>query len=146
MELKDLQQNWLDDSTIDQTKLNDEAARSISLHAKYINILSTLKFQMLTAEKDYIRIRRIKTKYYNGEMTLDELKHYELDQWQAKKPTKTVMEELLQSDEDLIDYRMKIEELTILRDYTESVVKTLNSRVYAVRDIINYLQWSQGSM
>lgn len=142
--LSQIETEWKADCKIDITDISGAILKTPNLHSKYIAILSHAKQEILKAERNYIKIRRLRTSYYNGEMDREELDDQGWDQYQFKKPLKTVLDELLQSDEYLIDHKMTMEELTICKDMLESIVKAVASRSYDVRALVEYLKWSQG--
>lgn len=139
-----LEIEWKKDSTISITNMDDVSSNVPSLHAKYISILSHCKRDILKVEKQYLKMRRVRTGYYNGTMTRDDLAEYGWNQWLEKKPLKTVLDELLQSDEHLIEIKMQIEELTICKDFLESVMKSIHSRTFDVRNCLEWFKYSNG--
>lgn len=144
MELKQLQDEWTKDSKINQLDLSNQTAGVPSLHAKYLNLLSSTKRDVLQAEKVFLKLRRIMTKYYQGALTKEELEEYGLDQYQGKKPLKTELDALLEHDEDMIAAKMAIEEHMICKDYLESVMKSIHSRTYDMKNILAWLTYSSG--
>ena len=146
MELKQIQDEWTKDSKINQLDLSNETSRIPSLHAKYINLLSSVKREILQTEKVYLKLRRVMTKYYQGTLTKDELLEYELDQYQGKKPLKTELDALLEHDENMIAAKMAIEEQIIVKEYLESVMKSIHSRTYDMKNILAWLTYSSGQM
>lgn len=144
MDLKQLQDEWSKDSKINQLDLSNETARVPSLHSKYINLLSSTKRDVLQAEKVYLKLRRIMTKYYQGSLTKEELNEYELEQYQGKKPLKTELDALLEHDDDMMAAKMAIEEQVICKEYLESVMKSIHSRTYDMKNVLAWLTYSQG--
>ena len=86
MKLSDLQQEWGKDSEIDDLNLGKESTRVPLLHSKYITYLSNVSLKLRKAESDYYNLRRLKYRYYRGELTLQELSTNEWEQWQGNKP------------------------------------------------------------
>ena len=86
MKLSDLQQEWGKDSEIDDLNLGKESTRVPLLHSKYITYLSNVRLKLRKAESDYYNLRRLKYRYYRGELTLQELSTNEWEQWQGNKP------------------------------------------------------------
>lgn len=142
--IEQLESEWKKDATISITNMDDVSANVPSLHSKYISILSHCKRDILKVEKEYLQMRRIRTSYYNGTMTRDDLEEFGWDQYQEKRPLKTVLDELLQSDENLIDIKMRIEELTICKEFLESVMKSVHSRTFDVKNVIEWQKYSNG--
>ena len=86
MKLSDLQDSWKDDCKIDEMNLGRESARTPTLHAKYLNYLSSTRLNLRKAESEYLNCRRKKYKYYRGEMTKHELEDEGWEQCQGNKP------------------------------------------------------------
>jgi hypothetical protein len=139
-----LEAEWKKDSRIDITHMDDMASGVPSLHSKYISIISHCKRDILKVEKEYLQMRRIRTSYYNGTMTKEQLNTFGWDQYQEKRPLKTVLDELLQSDEYLMEVKMKIEELTICKEFLESVMKSIHSRTFDIKNAVEWYKYSNG--
>jgi hypothetical protein len=144
MNLQDLQKEWTKDAPINKLDLDNETSHIPSLHAKYINILSSIRKDILKAEKVFLKLRRFMTKYYKGTATKEELTLHGVDQYQGKSPLKTELDALLEHDEDMMIARSAIEELIICKDYTESVMKSIHSRTYDIKNILAWLTYSSG--
>ena len=118
MKLNEIQDMWKEDSKIDETDLGRESIRTPLLHSKYLNLLSNAKLAFRRAESEYLQLRRVKWRYYRGELTEKELQALQWDQWQGVKPIKNEMDEFLQTDEDLIKSQDKVEYLKTDRKST----------------------------
>ena len=73
MKLTELQEMWKKDCVIDETNLGRASAKIPELHAKYLNLLTSAKLQSRKAESDYLKLRRVKYRYFRGELTQTEL-------------------------------------------------------------------------
>lgn len=146
MKLTELQENWAKDSKIDETNLGRAAARTPELHAKYLNLLTSAKLQHRKAESDYLKLRRIKYRYFRGELTRDELDQLGWPQYQGVKPIKNEMDEFLQTDEDLITAQDKLEYLKTVLVQLESILKSLHSRTWDIKNSIEWTKFTNGLM
>lgn len=146
MKLSELQENWSTDSKLDETNLGKEATNIPSLHAKYINLLSSMKLQQRKAESDYFRLRRKKFRYYRGEMTQAELTEEDWIQWQGAKPLKNEMDEFLQCDDDLIATQDKVEYYRAITFQLEQILRSINSRTWDIKNSIEWFKLSNGVM
>lgn len=95
MKLQEIQSMWTDDCKIDQTNLGRSAARVPELHAKYLNMMSSVRLQYRKAETEYLRIRKLKGKYYRGELTKEELIELQWDQYLNSRPLKNEMDDVM---------------------------------------------------
>lgn len=146
MKLSELQEEWIKDAPINETNLGQEAARVPMLHAKYITILSKIKLQLRKAESDYLNNRRLKYKYYRGELTREELEDSGWTQFQGNKPLKNEMDELLQCDRDLIELQDKHEYYKTVIYTLEQIIRSINSRTWDVKSSIEWTKFTNGMM
>lgn len=144
MKLTELQESWKKDCVIDETNLGRAAARTPELHAKYLNLLTSAKLQLRKAESDYLKLRRIKYRYFRGELTRDELEQLGWVQYQGVKPIKNEMDEFMQTDEELIQSQDKLEYMRTVVLQLESILKSLNSRTWDVKNAIEWTKFTNG--
>jgi hypothetical protein len=146
MKLSELTEEWTKDAPINATNLGHEAARVPILHAKYITVLSKTKLQLRKAESDYLNTRRLKYKYFRGEMTKQELEDENWSQYQGNKPLKNEMDEFLQVDPDLIILQDKIEYFKTVMFQLEQIIRSLNSRTWDIKNSIEWTKFTNGLM
>lgn len=146
MKLTELQAEWEKDSKIDQTNLGNEAANTPKLHSKYITLLSNAKLNLRKAESDYNNLRRMKFRYYRGEMTKAELEEAGWNQWQGVKPLKNEMDEFLLCDADLNRITDKLEYHKTVLYFLEQVIRSLNSRTWDIKNSIEWTKFTNGLM
>lgn len=146
MKLTELQEAWKNDSRIDETNLGRAAAKTPELHAKYLNLLTSAKLQFRKAESDYLRLRRVKYRYFRGELTRQELESLGWEQYQGVKPIKNEMDEFISTDDDLITAQDKLEYLRTVLTQLEFILKSLNSRTWDIKNTIEYLKFTNGLM
>jgi hypothetical protein len=142
--LSELQDLWAADSKLDETNLGHEAAKTPLLHSKYLNLLTSSKLNLRKAESDYLKMRRKKFRYYRGEMSAFELQDEGWDQWQGAKPLKNEMDEFLGFDDQLLDLQDKIEYFKTVVYHLEQIIRSLNSRTWDVKNIIEFMKFSNG--
>ena len=102
--------------------------------------------QQRKAESDYLKLRRVKYRYFRGELTRDELQSLGWEQYQGIKPIKNEMDEFLQTDEDLITAQDKLEYLRTVLLQLESILKSLNSRTWDIKNSIEWTKFTNGMM
>ena len=64
IELEKLQTMWKNDAPINDVELGKEAALVPNLHAKYIEILSTVRLNLRKEQSEYFKLRRHKWRYF----------------------------------------------------------------------------------
>ena len=126
--------------------LGKESTRVPLLHSKYITYLSNVRLKLRKAESDYYNLRRLKYRYYRGELTLQELSTNEWEQWQGNKPLKNEMDEFLQCDQDLIDSLDKVEYYKTVLYTLEQIIRSLNSRTWDIKSAIEWQKFTNGML
>jgi len=137
---------WADDCKINETNLGHESARTPLLHSKYLNFLSSTRLNLRKAESEYLNCRRLKYRYYRGELTQDELIEEGWSQWQGNKPLKNEMDEFLQVDPDLIVLEDKVEYFKTVMYQLEQIIRSLNSRTWDIKNSIEWTKFTNGMM
>ena len=146
MQLKEIQEQWEKDSSIDELNLGRESTRVPILHSKYLTFLSKCKLLLRKAESDYYNTRRLKYRYYRGEMSRTELEGLGWDQFQGNKPLKNEMDEFLQCDQSLIELHDKVEYYKISVYTLEQILRSINSRTWDIKTAVEYLKMTNGLM
>ena len=145
MKLSDIQDQWKTDSKINQLELGNEAVRTPNLHAKYLTVLSNIKLQQRKAESDYNNMRRLKYRYYRGELTESDLNKLNIPQYMGNKPLKNEMDEFLTCDEDLNMLTDKIEYYKTVMFTLEQILRSINSRTWDIKSAIEWNKFTNGA-
>lgn len=141
-EINDL---WETDSHIDHNKINEESLKTAKLHQKYLVLLMDSKKRLLRMENDYILLKSNKTRYYRGEMTKEELKLLNWEQFQGLKPLKSDLASYVELDTDIIACKNKIKFITDTIYQLESILQQIKSRDWSIRNHIEYLKFISGN-
>lgn len=146
MKLNELQEMWASDCQIDQTNLGRSAARVPELHAKYLNFLSSVRLQYRKAEAEYLRLRKLKSRYYRGELSKEELHELGWEQYLNNRPLKNEMDEVMSTDEDMIRAVDKVEYLKTIMFQLEQILKSINSRTWDIKSSIEWYKFTNGGL
>lgn len=144
MKLNEIQEEWVTDSRIDETNLGSESAKIPKLHSKYLNLLVNTKLTVRKCESEYLRMRRLKYRYYRGELTQAELEEQNWPQWQGVKPIKNEMDEFLSTDTDLVYLQDKLEYHKTVLVMLENIMKSISSRTWDVKNSIEWTKFTNG--
>lgn len=144
MKLTEIRTEWEKDSVIDDLKIGDEAIKNSKLHSKYLGELIEYKMKLAQHKSDYKLLRQVKFRYYRGELTREELSQYELPQYQGPKHLKNEMGEILDGDKDLLDILKKIEYCEITISTLESIIKSIFSRGFDIKNHIDFEKFRSG--
>jgi len=72
-------------------------------------MLTSVRLQYRKAEADYLRLRKLKFRYYRGELSKEELTELGWDQYLNNRPLKNEMDEVMTTDDDIIQITDKVE-------------------------------------
>ena len=144
MNIEQLQEEWDNDTHIDDNHLDREAIRTSQLHAKYLRHLIQSKLKLAKMRADYNTLRQAKFRYYRGEMGRDELTERSWNQWQGVKPLKNEMDEFLTGDSDLNMSNIKIEYIATMVFMLESILVQVKSRDWQIRSAVDFKKFISG--
>jgi hypothetical protein len=144
--LNELQDQWKADCKIDELNLGSESTKTPELHSKYLNHLTTFKLQLRKYESQMYSLRRIKWRYFRGELSREELDNLGWEQYLGPQPLKNEMQEYLDSDSDVIKIVDKIEYIKACLYQCEFVMKSLNSRTWDIKNAIEFMKFTNGLM
>lgn len=142
--LNEIQDMWAKDCKVDELNLGQESTKIPELHAKYLNLLTTFKLQLRKNESDLLSLRRIKWKYYRGELTQSELNDLGWEQYLGNAPLNNQMNEFLDTDVDIIKLTDKLEYIRTCLSQLDYVMKSLNSRSFDIKNAIEWTKFTNG--
>lgn len=145
MNIEEINEQWAADCTIDRNRLTEETLRSANLHQKYLALLMQCKSKLIKLSSDYSEMKELKTRYYNGELTQEELVEHGLKQYQGLKPLKSTMGEKLDGDSDIIKLKLKIQYMENMQYQLESILQQIKGRDWALRNHIEYIKFVAGT-
>ena len=143
MKFEDIFDEWKRDSEIDQTDLGNESLRIPKLHHKY--------YMMLMAERSALR----KLEYQMKQLKLSKYEFYsqghtaETKQLGWELPPRGIILKAdipmyLEADRDIIDLSLKIGIQGEKVDFLDSILKSLQTRNFLIKNAIDFLRWTNG--
>jgi len=142
--LEELQNMWQIDCKVDELNLGQESTRIPELHSKYLNLLTTYRLQCRKAQSDMQKMRRLKWKFYRGELDQKELNDLGWEQYLGNAPLNNQMNEFLDTDDDIIRLTDKLEYVNTCFTLCESVMKSINNRSFDIKNAIEWTKFSNG--
>lgn len=139
-----IKRQWAKDSEVNRVKILDEILRTPKLHSKYLDMLVELRESHREIEIKVIALTRLKSRYYRGEFSKEELLEHGWDQYQGVKPIKFELENLINTDPDMILLTTKLNECRICLDALESIIKVISSRSYDLKTFIEAEKFYNG--
>lgn len=130
---------WDADSVIDKTAPNESLAANTANHAKYLKTLSRNTLNIDRADEDYKEMRRLRSAYYDGSLSKQELDNQGWTQYLGKSPKiSSQREELLDSDPLLLQISKRKKVYENIVKVCELILKEINSRHYSIKA---YMDW-----
>jgi hypothetical protein len=133
---------WESDAEIDQTEPSKELLKIPKYHSKYLQILTKHKMASKRAHFEYLRMRKVKTEYFTGKLSQEELDEYGWEPFQFV--LKSDMNTYLEADKDLI----KLLEKKVYHDecisVVEAIMNELKQRTWQLRDFISWEKFIGG--
>jgi hypothetical protein len=142
--LDELQSSWHKDCKIDELNLGHESTKTPELHSKYLNYLTTFKLQLRKYESQKLTMRRLKWRYFRGELTKEELDELGWEQYLGNSPLNNQMADFLDSDPNIIKLDDKVEYIKTCAYQCETIMKSLNSRTWDIKNSIEFMKFTNG--
>ena len=140
MTLDELQKAWEEDCDIDPQAPDKASARSPHLHSKYINELIAYKMKLNAIQLSMIELRNVKTRYFRGEMTREELQERGWEQWQYKT-LKSEIESLLDADPEIQKLFAREAYVKTAIYFLESVLGEIRARSFHCKNVIDFAKF-----
>ena len=142
MTLEELQEQVDKDLKINDTELDLESLKTPQLHNKYLKEYNNFKLLLSRAESDYKILKRVKWEYYTGKASP---KVYQEKPFNLKI-MKSDIDKYLESDEDIIKVKQKIDYLETVVNYLDRTLKTISSRDWQIRNSIEWRKFTSGAI
>jgi hypothetical protein len=143
MSTDDISEIWAKDAQIDETNLMRESKRIPELHSKYYNLYYKEALRVKKLKYDYKELEHAKTEYFNGSMHEEDLK---ARGWQPfrLKVIRQDLDKYIQSDKDIINLSLKIDYHSIRANFLEDIVKTIHSRNFIIKNMLDIMKFQAG--
>ena len=143
MKFEEIQKLWSGDCEIDETELSQESVKIPQLHNKYLIIFHDERLRLRTMKFDHSKLLKVKREYFSGRMDETELEAYDWEPFQYKL-LKADVQEHIDADDDIIEGKKKISLQEEKVEYLESVVKSLSTRGYLIKNAIDWKRFTEG--
>ena len=142
MTLEELQELVDKDLKINESELDLESLKTPQLHNKYLKHYNNFKLLLTRAESDYKILKRVKWEYYTGKASPEVYKQKPFN----LKIMKSDIDKYLESDEDLIKSKQKIEYLETVVNYLDRTLKIIGGRDWQIRNSIEWRKFTSGAI
>ena len=144
MKFEEIQKLWSGDCEIDETELSQESVKIPQLHNKYLILFHDERLRLRTMKFDHSKLLKVKREYFSGRMDETELEAYDWEPFQYKL-LKANVQEYIDADDDIIEGKKKISLQEEKVEYLESVVKSLSTRGYLIKNAIDWKRFTEGN-
>ena len=142
--IDNLLEEWAKDSVIDETEPARTLAKTSSLHAKYLRILTHHNLIVKKLMADYTKLKRLKWEYYNGDLNNPEdLKEHGFEPL-AKKILRPDIPMYLDSDDQLNTILIKKVLHQEIVDACTSILKEVNNRTWQLKSMMDWERFVAG--
>ena len=143
MDTNDISTIWAADSPIDETNLLGESKRIPSLHSKYYNLYYREVLRVKKLKAEYKELEMDKRNWYDGSMAEEDLREKGWKPFQ-RKVIRNDLDKHIQADKDVIKLSLTIDFHTANANYLEDIIKTIHSRNFVVKNMIDILKFQSG--
>ena len=147
MNLKEIQEMWKSDCKIDDIELDASSLEVPKLHAKYTELLSEKKLEVVRYERQMKELNKDKWLWYGGKMSHDEIKehNWDYDPFNGLTVLKSDYDKFTGADKDIQDLNDKLEYLRITVEVLTDIVSQITWRHQTIKNIIEWRKFMAGS-
>lgn len=139
----DINEMWAKDAPIDETNLIGESKRIPQLHSKYYSMYFNEALRVKKLKADLAELKRDKMEYYSGSMAEEDLRERGWKPFQLKV-LRNDMDKYIVGDRDIIKLSLKIDYHTERANYLEDIIKTIHSRNFVIKSMIDVMKFQSG--
>jgi hypothetical protein len=143
MSTDDISEMWSKDCKIDESNLAGESKRIPELHNKYYTLYYKEALKVMKLRYDYKELELAKREWLDGSMAEEDLRERGWKPFQ-KKVIRQDVDKYLQADRDIINLSLKIDYHSTRANFLEDIIKTIHSRNFIVKNMIDILKFQHG--
>jgi hypothetical protein len=141
--MDEISEMWAKDAPIDETNLVGESKKIPLLHSKYYNMYYKEVLRVKKLKHEYKELEHLKREYYDGSMDEETLSELGWKPFQLKV-LRGDMDKYIQADKDVIALSLKIDFHSANANYLEDIIKTIHSRNFVIKNMIDILKFQAG--
>lgn len=143
MSTDDISEIWAKDCKIDESNLVGESKKIPELHNKYYTMYYKEALKVKKLRYDYKELELAKREWFDGSMAEEDLRERG---WkpQQKKIIRQDIDKYIQSDRDIINLSLKIDYHSTRANYLEDIIKTIHSRNFVIKNMVDILKFQHG--
>jgi hypothetical protein len=134
---------WSLDCKVDETDLARESKKIPELHSKYYNLYYKEVLRIKKLNYDYKELEMAKREWFDGSMAEEDLR----DRGWRPNQRKIIRQDLdkyIQQDKEIIQLSLKIDYHTARAKFLEDIVKTIHSRNFIIKNMLDVMKFQAG--
>jgi len=143
MDTNDISALWAADAPIDETNLVGESKRIPLLHSKYYNLYYREVLRVKKLKAEYKELEALKREYYDGSIDEQTLREKGWKPFQLKV-LRADLDKYVQADKDIIKLSLTIDFHSANANFLEDIIKTIHSRNFVIKNMIDILKFQSG--
>lgn len=143
MSTDDISEMWSKDCKIDESNLAGESKRIPELHNKYYTLYYKEALKVKKLRYDYKELELAKREWLDGSMAEEDLRERGWRPFQ-KKVIRQDIDKYLQADRDIINLSLKIDYHSTRANFLEDIIKTIHSRNFVIKNMVDILKFQHG--
>ena len=143
MKFEEIFDAWKSDSEIDQTDLGNESLKIPKLHHKYYMMLLAERSSLRKLEAQMKQLKLSKYEFYSQGHT-EETKKLGWELPPRGIILKADIPMYLEADKDTIELSLKSGVQGEKVDFLDSIIKSLQTRNFLIKNAIDFLRWTNG--
>lgn len=143
MSTDDISEMWSVDCKVDETDLARESKKIPELHSKYYNLYYKEVLRIKKLNYDYKELEMAKREWFDGSMAEEDLR----DRGWRPNQRKIIRQDLdkyIQQDKEIIQLSLKIDYHTARAKFLEDIVKTIHSRNFIIKNMLDVMKFQAG--
>lgn len=140
-----IESEWEKDCEINPVELDKSSLDIPKLHNKYLKYYNKARLIILQLEDKAADEVKLKTLYYSGKLSKEELEENNLDPFPIKV-LRNDIKTYLESDDSIKRIKNKIEYYKIMLEYLKNVVDSINKRNFTIKAIIDWRKFTAGEV
>jgi hypothetical protein len=147
MNLKQIQEMWKSDCPIDDIELDASSLEVPKLHAKYSELLSDKKLEVIRYERQMKELDKDKWLWYGGKMSRDKIEenNWDYDPFGGLTVLKSDYPKFTGADKEIQDLNDKLEYLRVTVEALSDIVSQITWRHQTIKNIIEWRKFMAGS-
>ena len=147
IDVKSIHDMWEKDCVINDMKLDESSRQTPILHAKYLQLLSTVKLQLKRAEFSQKTLLKQKWLWYNGKMDPIEMNElgWDPDPFDGLKVLKGDMDYYYDADPEIQKSEEKIQYYKTIIETLADIISNITWRHQTIKNMIEWKKFSSGN-